>query len=349
MKSTLKYFVVVAIASFVIGLPWVNAQGTGPKYEVVATPICWKTGGTDSNLIRYSLISPSSGQPKGLFYVNSLGAAINPVGGIMKMGWCCNCSGGGSGPDLNGIYSGSGTVPDFTFATLVGQFAFQSSGGGYVYSNIMDRFSQQVEYISPGGNRTRTYHGGNIWDVYNQTALERNSINMQPGGTTIYSQGRNSGGTFGTALENGSFLQLSQQVLKLYSVRFRASQGVGFYNDTISAGIKCDPTEPLDYSYLFPNYFDPIGKFSMTWDNGRQGAMVRDEEGVFTGVTDSNGDVEILFSDNFPDTNYRVLVTPEATTRYSVSYHTKDIGGFKVNCAAGAGVSVIISWNAKEL
>lgn len=97
MKSTFRYFVVVAIASFVIGLPWVNAQGAGPKYEVVATPICWKTGGTDSNLIRYSLISPSSGQPSSLFYINSLGAVINPTGGILKMGWCCNCGGGGGG------------------------------------------------------------------------------------------------------------------------------------------------------------------------------------------------------------------------------------------------------------
>lgn len=105
MKSTLKYFVVVAIASFVIGLPWVNAQGTGPKYEVVSTPICWQTGGTDSNLIRYSLISPSSGQPNALFYINSLGAVINPTGGILKMGWCCNCSGTGGGTTFTPLAS----------------------------------------------------------------------------------------------------------------------------------------------------------------------------------------------------------------------------------------------------
>lgn len=347
MKSTLRYFVVVAIASFsILGAPWVYAQG--PKYEVVSTPICWKTGGVDSNLIRYSLISPSSGQPSELFYINSLGAVINPLGGVMKMGWCCNCAGGGSGPDLNGIYSGSGNVPDATIATLLGQFSFQASGGGYTYTNYMDRISQQVDFFSPGGNRTRTYLSGTTWDVFNSNPFDRNGMIVQQGGSTMYSYGKLPNGTFGSSFQNGSFLELNQQSLRLFSGKMNAKYR-GIYNDTISAGIKCDPEQPLDYSYLFPNYFDPLGKFSATWDNSRQGAMVRDEEGVFTGVTDSNGDVEILFSYNFPDTNYRVLVTPEATTRYNVSYHTKTMGGFKVNCAAAAGVSVTISWNAKQL
>jgi len=53
---------------------------------VEGTPICWQTGGTDSNLIRYSLVSPSSATPQLLFYINSLGAVINPLGGVMKMG-----------------------------------------------------------------------------------------------------------------------------------------------------------------------------------------------------------------------------------------------------------------------
>lgn len=348
MKSTLKYFVVVAIASFVIGLPWAKAQGTGPKYEVVSTPICWKTGGVDSNLIRYSLISPSSGQPNALFYINSLGAVINPTGGIFKMGWCCNCSGGGSGPDLNGIYSGSGNVPDLTIATLLGQFSFQSSGGGYTYTNYMDRFSQQVYFFAPGGNQTRTYHNGTSWDLFNSSTNERNGISMQFGSNIHYSYGKQTNGAFGSSFQNGSFLQLDQQKVKLYSGRMN-SQYRGLYNDTTSTGIKCDPDQPLEYSYLFPNYFEPLGKFSATWDNDRQGKMVREEEGVETAVTDANGDIEIFFSHNFPDTNYRVLVTPESATRYNVSYHTKDVGSFKVNCAAGAGVSVTISWNAKEL
>lgn len=109
MKSTLRYLVVVAIASFV-GLPWVYAQGSSPRYEVTGVPICWNISGKDSNLIRYTLLSPSSGQPKALFYINSLGAAINPVGGILKMGWCCNCgsSGGGGGGDTTIIAASNG-------------------------------------------------------------------------------------------------------------------------------------------------------------------------------------------------------------------------------------------------
>jgi len=70
---------------------------SSPKYEVTGTPICWKISGKDSNLIRYELLSPGASQPKALFYINALGAAINPVGGILKMGWCCNCSSGGGG------------------------------------------------------------------------------------------------------------------------------------------------------------------------------------------------------------------------------------------------------------
>lgn len=319
---------------------------SSPKYGIIATPICWKTGGVDSNLLRYTLVSPSSGQPKKLFYLNSLGTAINPLGGVLKMGWCCDC--GGIGPDLNGIYSGSGTVPDLTFATLAGQFAFQAFGDGYTYSNIMDRFSNQIDFYSPGGNHTKTYHGGSVWSLFNESPLERNGINVQPGSSQYYSFGKKLNGQFGASFENGSFLQLSQQVATLYSGKMNA-QYRGFYNDTISAGIKCAPEQPLLYSYLFPNYFDPLGKFSMTWDGDRQGKMVREEEGVFTGTTDANGDVEILFSYNMPDTNYRVLLTPETNTRYAVSYHSKDIGSFKINCAAGAGINVTISWNAKEL
>lgn len=320
---------------------------SSPRYDIVSSPICWKTAGKDSNLIRYTLVSPSSGQPKKLFYVNALGATVNPLGGILKHGWCCDC--GSAGPDLNGIYSGSGTVPDFTFANLAGQFAIQSSGGGYNYVNYMDRFSTQIDYYAPGGYRTRTYHAGNVWDVYNSSNLERNGINIQSeSGSTIYSYGKRTDGQFGPAFENGSFLQLSQQTIKLYSGRMNASYR-GFYNDTISAGIKCDPQQPLDYSYLFPNFFDPSGKFSMTWDNARQGKMVREEEGIITDVTDANGDIEVFLSYNMPNANYRVLLTPEASTRYAVSYHSKDIGSFKINCAAGAGVTVSISWNAKEL
>jgi hypothetical protein len=93
MIKSIFRLIVVAIA-FALGLPWCFGQGSNPKYEVTGVPICWKTGGVDSNLIRYTLLSPSSGQPKALFYINSLGATINPTGGVLKMGWCCNCGGG---------------------------------------------------------------------------------------------------------------------------------------------------------------------------------------------------------------------------------------------------------------
>lgn len=81
---------------------------SSPKYDVASTPICWQIGSVDSNLIRYTLLSPSSGQPKSLFYINSLGAVINPIGGILKMGWCCNCSGSGGGGGTTTIAASNG-------------------------------------------------------------------------------------------------------------------------------------------------------------------------------------------------------------------------------------------------
>lgn len=118
-----KVCVSLLLLSFLVGCGYAQSTSS-PKYEVTGEPICWRTNGKDSNLVRYTLLSPSSGQPKALFYINSLGAAINPVGGILKMGWCCNCGGGGggTGPDLNGIYTGSGFVPNATKATAVGDF-----------------------------------------------------------------------------------------------------------------------------------------------------------------------------------------------------------------------------------
>jgi len=49
-----------------------------------------------------------------------------------------------------------------------------------------------------------------------------------------------------------------------------------------------------------------------------------------------------------PDASYIALVTPEGSTAYSVSVHTKTDASFKVATGLAPGSSVIMSWRVED-
>jgi hypothetical protein len=82
-----------------------------PRYGVEGIPMCWTISGKDSSITRYALIA-STGKPvKTIAFENAAGQVINVSGGYLKYGYC-DC--GGSGTGGNGIYGGSGVLPNDT-------------------------------------------------------------------------------------------------------------------------------------------------------------------------------------------------------------------------------------------
>lgn len=80
-----------------------------PRYGVEGIPLCWSISGTDSSIVRYVIIS-STGKPvKTIAYENAAGSVITVAGGTIRYGYC-DC--GGSGTGGNGIYGGSGVLPE---------------------------------------------------------------------------------------------------------------------------------------------------------------------------------------------------------------------------------------------
>lgn len=78
------------------------------------------------------------------------------------------------------------------------------------------------------------------------------------------------------------------------------------------------------------------------------------QSGVFSGTTDSNGDIQLLFPSALPDTTYSILVTVAGTTLYSCTAHTKATGGVYIRCFSnlgivlGAGVSIDLNYEARD-
>lgn len=81
-----------------------------PRYGVEGIPMCWKISGVDSNVTRYVLISTTGSPVQTIAWENASGQVINVDGGYIYYGYC-DCAGGG-GTDGNGIYGGSGTLPN---------------------------------------------------------------------------------------------------------------------------------------------------------------------------------------------------------------------------------------------
>lgn len=347
MKSTLKYFVVVAIASFVIGLPWVNAQGTGPKYEVVATPICWKTGGTDSNLIRYSLISPSSGQPSELFYINSLGAVINPVGGILKMGWCCNCGGSGGSQQY---YPGDGIEIDPQDTVAVDSSVMRYNVN---YSTLEDGNTRGYFRMNKAWGNQWSSKPGNRYDYLNILSVTGDTLASFNNRTYARPSVLGGGGYFGWVGRYSAFNGISAQ--------FGVQQYVdnsGHYTGYDRKSVKIEGTQPggSAYSYRLPAESPTAGYESFPiwlWDSGTSEHVanhVPGLRGVATGTTDVNGDITVSLPGlGMPDATYLISLTPIATTRYPVSAHTISTTSFKINTGAGSGVAVTIHYQIQDL
>jgi len=78
------------------------------------------------------------------------------------------------------------------------------------------------------------------------------------------------------------------------------------------------------------------------------------QSGVFSGTTDSNGDIQLLFPSALPDTTYSILVTVAGTTLYSCTAHTKATGGVYIRCfnssgtVLGAGINIDLNYEARD-
>ncbi len=311
MKSTLRYFVVVAIASFV-GLPWVYAQGSSPRYEVTGVPICWSVSGKDSNLVRYTLLSPSSGQPKALFYINSLGAAINPVGGILKMGWCCNCSSGGGSTFTPLASNGLNMDGDTTqLGGTLNQITTVNLAGKKLYFNG-DRFGEGIRM--------------------------QDDINA-------YFIGTGNGSTFQDAYANfyRDLDGFGRVVLSGQSVLIGVPAANGYYLPNTRPG--GNPSSYPSGTQWFPVY-NQSGSGTGTDAGWYQVPTTR--SGTVTATTDVNGDITVTLGSAMNDASYFVAITPIATTRYSVSAHTLTTSSFKINTGAGSGVSVTIQYKIED-
>lgn len=81
-----------------------------PRYGVEGIPMCWKIGSIDSNITRYVIISSTGSPVQTIAWENANGQVINVSGGYLRYGYCDCAGGGGSGG--NGIYGGSGTLPN---------------------------------------------------------------------------------------------------------------------------------------------------------------------------------------------------------------------------------------------
>ncbi len=81
-----------------------------PRYGVEGIPMCWTISGIDSNVTRYVLISSTGSPVQTIAWENAAGQVINVSAGYLRYGYC-DCAGGG-GAGGNGIYGGSGTLPN---------------------------------------------------------------------------------------------------------------------------------------------------------------------------------------------------------------------------------------------
>lgn len=318
---------------------------SSPKYGVEGTPICWKTGGTDSNIVRYSLVSPSSPTPQLLFYINSLGAVINPVGGVMKMGWCCNCSGGGAARQY---YAGDGIEIDaqdtvsvdssvmrynIDYTTLEdgstrGYYRMNQAWGDQWYSKPGNKF----EYLRTALTLNDTF-GSHINRLYARPSV------LGGGGYFGWS-GQYSGGT-GITAEFGVY-------------QYEDDNGSYTAYDGIS--VKVGGTKPggAAYSYRLPAQ-TPLPNYEAfpTWKwnaTDHQAVFATGLRGVATGTTDVNGDITVTLPGfGMPDATYLITLTPIATTRYAVSAHTITTTSFKINTGAGSGVAVTIHYKIEDI
>jgi hypothetical protein len=279
---------------------------------VESIPICWQTGGRDSNLIRYTLVSPTSAQPQHLFYINSLGAVINPLGGVLKMGWCCNCGGGG-GSDFTPLASnGLGMDGDST-----------ELGGTLNRTTTVNLNSKRLYWTG------RRFNGGLRMEDDND----------------FYLFGTGQLDTEEDAYVN-AYRDLSgfgRLTLSAYQVLIGVPAGNGYYLPNTRPG--GNPTSFPVGTRWFP-VWDRTGSGTGSTAGWYQVPVTR--SGTFTGTTDVNGDVIITFSSAMPDATYLPVVTPVATTRYATSVHTLGTAGMTVNTGAGSGVSVTILYKVED-
>lgn len=292
------------------GLEPCIAQGSSPKYEVTGVPICWKISGKDSNLIRYTLLSPSSGQPKSLFYVNSLGATLNPTGGILKLGWCCECSGSGDFTPL----ASNGLSMDGDTTQL----------GGILNQNTTVNLNNKRLYWTG-----RRFNGGLRMEDDND----------------FYLFGTGQEDTEEDAYVN-AYRDLSgfgRLTFSAYQILIGVPAGNGYYLPSTRPG--GNPTSFPAGTRWFP-VWDRTG--TGTGSSAGWYQVPTTKIATVTGTTDVNGDIEVTFSGAMPDANYLVTITPIASTRYATSVHTMTTTGMTINTGAGSGVSVTIQYKLED-
>lgn len=283
---------------------------SSPRYGVVPTPICWKTGGVDSNLIRYTLVSPSSGQPQHLFYINSLGAVINPLGGVIKMGWCCNCSGGGG--DFTPLAS-NGLNMDGDTTQL----------GGILNQNTTVALNSK-KLLFPGSR-------------FQEGLLMEDDLDSYKLGTGFQDTDEDAYAHFYRDLSGFGRLTLSA-----YQILIGVPAGNGYHLPSTRPG--GNPTSFPAGTRWFP-VWDRTGSGTGTNPGWYQVPVTR--SGTITATTDVNGDIDITFA-AMPDANYFISLMPIAATRYAVSAHTLTTTSFKANTGAGSGVSVTLQYKIED-
>lgn len=284
---------------------------SSPRYGVVPTPICWKTGGVDSNLIRYTLVSPSSGQPQHLFYINSLGAVINPLGGALKMGWCCDCSGGGG--DFTPLAS-NGLSMDGDTTQL----------GGGLNQNTTVNLNQKV--LNWAGDRFG--EGLFMSDL-----------------SSSYRLGTGNGSTTEDAYAHmyRDIDGFGRLTLAAYQILIGVPAGNGYRLPNTRPGGSPE-------SYPAGTAWFPIWSRGSGGGTGSDAGWYRiptTRSGTVTATTDVNGDIDITFA-AMNDASYFISLMPIATTRYAVSAHTLTTTSFKANTGAGSGVSVTLQYKIED-
>lgn len=306
----LRIAVVLLALQLLSGMEPCIAQGSSPKYEVTGVPICWKKDGRDSNLIRYTLLSPSSGQPKSLFYVNSLGATLNPTGGILKLGWCCECSGSGDFTPL--ASNGLGMDGDTTQL------------GGTLNQNTTVNLNNKRLYFTG-----RRFNGGLRMEDDND----------------FYLFGTGQEDTEEDAYVN-AYRDLSgfgRLTFSAYQILIGVPAGNGYNLPNTRPG--GNPTSFPVGTRWFP-VWDRTG--SGTGSSAGWYQVPTTKIATVTGTTDVNGDIAVTFSGSMPDASYLVTLTPIASTRYATSVHTMTTTGMTINTGAGSGVAVTIQYKLED-
>lgn len=320
---------------------------SSPKYGVEGTPICWQTGGTDSNLIRYSLVSPSSATPQLLFYINSLGSVINPVGGIMKMGWCCNCS--GTGGDRQ-YYPGDGIDIDAQDTVAVDSSVMRYNIN---YTTLDDGTTNGYYRMNKTWGNQWNSKPGNRYNYINQLLVQGDTLASFNNRTFARSSVLGGGGYFGWtgiySAANGVSAQFGVQ---------QYIDNSGHFTSYDRKSVRIEGTKPggSGYSYRLPAE-SPTAQYESfpvwLWDTGTSAHVAKHvpgRRGVATGTTDVNGDITVTLPGfGMPDASYLISLTPIATTRYPVSAHTISTTSFKINTGAGSGVAVTVHYKIEDI